>query len=89
MRSVACPHYMEHWSGKGDLNSRPRPWQGRALPTELFPLCCLLMFDSQRGRRLQRFGAVVNCYLSPNRWSQKVIITDRSDMTKMVHTMMF
>jgi hypothetical protein len=25
------------WSGKRDLNSRPRPWQGRALPTELFP----------------------------------------------------
>ncbi len=25
------------WSGKRDSNSRPRPWQGRALPTELFP----------------------------------------------------
>ena len=23
-------------SGKRDSNSRPRPWQGRALPTELF-----------------------------------------------------
>ena len=32
------------WSGKRDSNSRPRPWQGRALPTELFPLisiCCM------------------------------------------------
>ncbi len=28
------------WSGKGDSNSRPRPWQGRALPAELFPLSC-------------------------------------------------
>ena len=28
------------WSGKRDSNSRPRPWQGRALPTELFPLGC-------------------------------------------------
>ncbi len=29
-------------SGKRDSNSRPRPWQGRALPTELFPhaFCC-------------------------------------------------
>ena len=27
----------EFWSGKRDSNSRPRPWQGRALPTELFP----------------------------------------------------
>jgi hypothetical protein len=25
------------WSGKRGSNSRPRPWQGRALPTELFP----------------------------------------------------
>ena len=23
------------WSGKRDSNSRPRPWQGRALPAEL------------------------------------------------------
>ena len=30
------------WSGKRDSNSRPRPWQGRALPTELLPHChCL------------------------------------------------
>ena len=27
----------KNWSGKRDSNSRPRPWQGRALPTELFP----------------------------------------------------
>ena len=25
------------WSGKRDSDPRPRPWQGRALPTELFP----------------------------------------------------
>ena len=25
------------WSEKRDSNSRPRPWQGRALPAELFP----------------------------------------------------
>ena len=29
---------MKNWSGKRGSNSRPRPWQGRALPTELFPL---------------------------------------------------
>ena len=29
------------WSGKRDSNSRPRPWQGRALPTELFPQSAL------------------------------------------------
>ena len=30
-------------SGKRDSNSRPRPWQGRALPTELFPQFFLLL----------------------------------------------
>ncbi len=30
------------WSGKRDSNSRPRPWQGRALPTELFPLWVII-----------------------------------------------
>lgn len=28
-----------NWSGKRDSNSRLPPWQGGALPTELFPLC--------------------------------------------------
>ena len=31
------------WSGKRDSNPRPLPWQGNALPAELFPHChCLL-----------------------------------------------
>ncbi len=29
------------WSEKRDSNPRPRPWQGRALPTELFSRFCL------------------------------------------------
>ena len=28
---------IKNWSGKRDSNSRPQPWQGCALPTELFP----------------------------------------------------
>jgi hypothetical protein len=28
------------WSGKRVSNSRPQPWQGCALPTELFPRFC-------------------------------------------------
>ena len=31
-----CPGEAD-WSGKRDSNSRPQPWQGCALPTELFP----------------------------------------------------
>lgn len=30
-------HKGEDWSGKRDSNSRPLPWQGNALPAELFP----------------------------------------------------
>lgn len=29
--------FIEIWSGKRDSNPRPLPWQGNALPTELFP----------------------------------------------------
>ena len=29
--------FFEIWSGKRVSNSRPQPWQGCALPTELFP----------------------------------------------------
>ena len=28
---------VKQWSGKRVSNSRPQPWQGCALPTELFP----------------------------------------------------
>ena len=40
-------------SGKRDSNSRPRPWQGRALPTELFPqgLWLWVEMDSNHRRR--------------------------------------
>ncbi len=31
-------------SGRRDSNSRPRPWQGRALPTELLPLLQSIIF---------------------------------------------
>ena len=30
-------HFSEHLSGKRDSDPRPQPWQGCALPTELFP----------------------------------------------------
>ncbi len=33
------------WSGKGVSNSRPQPWQGCALPTELFPHECRRIID--------------------------------------------
>ena len=36
--SATSPMKMSE-SGKRDSNSRPQPWQGCALPTELFPRC--------------------------------------------------
>src|SRR5262245_6233733 len=36
---LMCEAAPRTWSGKRDSNPRPRPWQGRALPTELFPQC--------------------------------------------------
>ena len=30
--------FLEFWSGRRGSNSRPQPWQGCALPTELLPL---------------------------------------------------
>ena len=30
------------WSGRRGSNSRPQPWQGCALPTELLPQVCFL-----------------------------------------------
>ena len=32
-------HPWGRWSGRRVSNSRPQPWQGCALPTELLPLC--------------------------------------------------
>jgi hypothetical protein len=56
-------HFLFVMSGKRDSNSRPRPWQGRALPTELLPLTLpakVLMADfpsnPPRFRRFELFG---------------------------------
>jgi hypothetical protein len=47
------------WSGKRDSNSRPRPWQGRALPTELFPRGTAHITDCPTGvnPRIRRRGS--------------------------------
>lgn len=47
---------VRNWSGKRDSNSRPRPWQGRALPTELFPL---------RNRHFRHGMKSVNTFFTP------------------------
>src|SRR5690554_5986604 len=44
---------VSNWSGKRDSNSRPQPWQGCALPTELFPLLVTEAMPRQRMRILR------------------------------------
>ena len=34
---MPSPTYLIYWSGKRDSNPQPLPWQGNALPIELFP----------------------------------------------------
>ena len=36
-KNLGCTEVFYNWSGKRDSNSRPQPWQGCALPAELFP----------------------------------------------------
>ena len=38
-------------SGKRDLNSRPQPWQGCALPTELLPHCFIHLICEEEETR--------------------------------------
>src|SRR3546814_6538665 len=40
--TVVDVHGQKSWSGKRVSNSRPQPWQGCALPTELFPHMLLI-----------------------------------------------
>ena len=38
-RTTATRTVVHRWSGKRGSDPRPQPWQGCALPTELFPHC--------------------------------------------------
>ncbi len=47
------------WSGKRDSNSRPQPWQGYALPTELFPRASYNTLSKIRVNNfMQRIGLI-------------------------------
>ena len=37
---------MQTWSEKRGSNPRPQPWQGCALPAELFSLCWIMYIHS-------------------------------------------
>ena len=51
IRDITTLTSSQIWSGKRDSNSRPQPWQGCALPAELFP---------QRGKIIHALAWFVN-----------------------------
>ena len=63
-KSTKCEqsHFVDFQSGKRDSDPRPQPWQGCALPTELFPQNVRSSFgdcvckDRQK-KRISKFGA--------------------------------
>ena len=61
------PNYLIRriWSGKRDSNSRPPPWQGDALPTELFPhIYCVCQCSAWLTRTIIHFSKnFVNTFL--------------------------
>ncbi len=50
-----------YWSEKRDSNPRPRPWQGRALPTELFSRFFALRSSLASLLRVQSYNLFLFC----------------------------
>jgi hypothetical protein len=59
------PRFRGSWSEKRDSNSRPSPWQGDALPTELFSL---VVFDvsNKYGCKIKDSGLIYKPNLKKN-----------------------
>ena len=62
------------WSGKRDSNSRPQPWQGCALPTELFPHLVLPRHFSKCAAKVLCFFETTNYFLTFFVYHQKIAI---------------
>ena len=59
-------------SGKRDSDPRPRPWQGRALPTELFP-----RYPSHEEEHFSKCGAKVAHFFEPPKYFTTFFIINR------------
>ena len=64
-------------SGKRDSNSRPQPWQGCALPTELFPLVLLFVvaLSLKRDAKVRLFSYTPNFSRKKMRFSLIFFLT--------------
>ena len=74
-------------SGKRDSNSRPQPWQGCALPTELFPhipAWCIgvenFVFATPQRYSLSTFSQVLFCCFSAENSSLSRLRVQRYDL---------
>ena len=66
-RTSGLRYPREFWSGKGGSNSRPQPWQGCALPTELFP-----RFVREIIRQPALPGQPQSGWLAPREWQRRL-----------------
>ena len=76
------------WSGKRDSNSRPRPWQGRALPTELFPLTSAFNLPAGSLKTMFWYGAAFKFWSGkrdsnsrPRPWQGRALPTELFPLT--------
>ena len=75
-RKPAASFFLEFWSGRRVSNSRPQPWQGCALPTELLPQ----MSGGARRNRTAVNGFAIRCIatlLSRHLWSGRRVSNSR------------
>ena len=63
-------------SGKRDSNSRPRPWQGRALPTELFPRFGFAIAKVRTFFNLPKFFEEIFKKFSPRRQTNYITVSN-------------
>ena len=63
-------------SGKRGSNSRPRPWQGRALPTELFPRFGFATAKVRTFFNLPKFFEEIFKKISPRRQTNYITVSN-------------
>ena len=73
---------MISWSGKRDSNSRPQPWQGCALPTELFPRTLQILFGFVRLAKVGVFDSLGQGCALPTELFRKICFDIKKDNHK-------
>ena len=64
--SIVTLDLEEKWSGRGDSNARPLPWQGNALPLSYTRIRALQYNASQDGRKRKMIRRLRERYVMPH-----------------------